>query len=38
MIVFNLKQSEVKNDKVVVKHMFGRMGVRVCSEAVSDII
>ena len=38
MIVFNLKQSEVKNDKVIVMDMFERMGVRGRSEDVSDII
>ena len=38
MIVFNLKQSDVKNDKVVVMDMFERMGVRIRSENVSDII
>ena len=38
MIVFNLKQSDVKNDKVVVMDMFARMGVRIRSEDVSDII
>ena len=38
MIVFNLKQSDVKNDKVVVMDMFERMGVRIHSEDVSDII
>ena len=38
MIVFNLKQSDVKNDKVVVMDMFERMGVRSRSEDVLDII
>ena len=38
MIVFNLKQSEVKNVKVVVMDMFEVMAVRVRSEDVSDII
>ena len=38
MIVFNLKQSGVKNDKVVVMDMFERMGVRIRSDDLSDII
>ena len=38
MIVFNLKQSDVKNYKVVIMDMFERMGVRICSGDVSAII
>ena len=37
-MVFNLKQNDVKNDKVVVMDMFERMGARIRSEDVSDII
>ena len=36
--MFNLKQSDVKNDNVVAMDMFERMGVIIGSEDVSDII
>ena len=36
--MFNLKQSDVTNDKVVDMVMFERMGVKICSEDVLDII
>ena len=38
MIVINLKQSDVKNDQVVVRFMLEWMGVRIRSEDTSDII
>ena len=37
-ILFNLKQSDVNNDTVVVMDIFERMGVRNRSKDVSDII
>ena len=38
LIVFNLRQSEVKNDRELVWDMIKRMGVIIRSEDVADII